>query len=138
MFDFPTPELPKIKLRWPDIYNEAALYKAAVRLYTSPLFRWRKALQFSTDGKTMYDFARQGLRKIDKIHHLLVKENFHFRTGQAVHYNFNGKRRILYIYPWEERLVDLLLYRLLNARLESWFSARSYAYRTKKFGVDQC
>lgn len=31
-------------LRWRDIYREAELYKAAVRVYTKPLFLWRKAL----------------------------------------------------------------------------------------------
>ena len=41
-------------LRWSKIYREAELYKAAVRIYTKPLFLWRKALQTSTDGKTLY------------------------------------------------------------------------------------
>ena len=38
------------KLRWRDLYSEAELYKAAVRLYTKPLFVWRKAL--STEGRS--------------------------------------------------------------------------------------
>jgi len=44
-------------LRWRDVYREAELYKAAVRLYTKPLFLWRKALSVSSDGKTLYDLA---------------------------------------------------------------------------------
>jgi hypothetical protein len=31
-------------LRWKDVYREAELYKAAVRVYTKPVFQWRKAL----------------------------------------------------------------------------------------------
>ena len=44
-------------LRWSDVYREAELYKAVVRVYTKPLFQWRKALSTSTDGKTLYDLA---------------------------------------------------------------------------------
>src|SRR6201984_2342320 len=46
--------------------------------------------------------------------------------------------RTLYIPPWEERIVDLLLYRILNKRLHSWFSPNSYAYRDRSFGLDAC
>lgn len=53
-------------------------------------------------------------------------------------YNFNGKRRTLYIPPWEERIVDLLIYRLLNQRLHRWFSPSSYAYRDHTYGLDRC
>jgi hypothetical protein len=30
-------------LQWKNVYREADLYKAAVRVYTKPLFQWRKA-----------------------------------------------------------------------------------------------
>ena len=101
------------KLRWRDVYREAELYKAAVRIYTKPLFSWRKALFASTDKKDLYDFARSGLHNLADIHRALTRESFSFRPAVALHRNFRGKRRTLYIYPWEERLVDLLLYRLL-------------------------
>ena len=126
------------KLRWAEIYREAELYKAAVRLYTKPLFVWRKALSTSTDSKNLYDFARDGLKRLEGIHRSLVAEEFHFRPGLALDYNFNGKKRTIYLYPWEERLVDLLLYRLLSRRLHGWFSPHSYAYRHSGFGVDRC
>ena len=51
------------RLRWGDLYREAELYKAAVRVYTKPLFQWRKALSISTDGRTLYDLAGRGLRE---------------------------------------------------------------------------
>jgi retron-type reverse transcriptase len=125
-------------LRWRDVYREAELYKAAVRVYTKPLFLWRKALNVSTDGKTLYNLAARGLNGLAAIHEQLRAERFHFRPSVGLKYNFNGKRRTLYIPPWEERIVDLLIYRLLNRRLHQWFSTSSYAYRDHTFGLDRC
>jgi hypothetical protein len=125
-------------IRWRDVYREAELYKAAVRVYTKPLFLWRKALRTSTDGKTLYDFAAHGLKGLESIHRQLLNEEFHFRPSIGLKYNFNGKRRTLYIPPWEERIVDLLLYRLLNRRLDRYFSSSSYAYRDHTYGLDRC
>jgi len=125
-------------LHWSELYREAELYKAAVRVYIKPLFQWRKALSVSTDGRTLYDLAGHGLRSLDAIHRALVHENFDFRPSVALKYNFNGKRRTLYISPWEERIVDLLLYRLLTRKLHTWFSPNSYAYRDRTFGLDRC
>ncbi|MBZ5560820.1 MAG: hypothetical protein LAP13_00205 [Acidobacteriia bacterium] len=125
-------------LRWQDLYREAELYKAAVRVYTKPLFQWRKALSTSTDGKTLYDLAGHGLRSLDALHRALAHERFAFRPAVALHYNFNGKHRTLYISPWEERIVDLLLYRLVNQKLHGWFSPNSYAYRDRTHGLDRC
>lgn len=123
---------------WRDLYREAELYKAAVRIYTKPLFSWRKALFASTDNRDLYDFARSGLHNLANIHRALAQEAFSFRPAVALHRNFRGKRRTLYIYPWEERLVDLLIYRLLSARLHQWFSPNCYAYRLRGFGLDRC
>src|SRR5215510_10072910 len=109
----PHSQIPR-RLRWKDHYREAELYRAALRVYTKPLFHWRKALSTSTDGKTLYDFATRGLRNLDALHASLKNQTFEFRPAVALHYNFNGKHRTLYIEPWEERIVDLLLYRLLQ------------------------
>lgn len=125
-------------LQWKNVYREAELYKAAVRVYTKPLFLWRKALNVSSDGKTLYDLAARGLKGLSAIHEQLRAERFHFRPSIGLKYNFNGKRRTLYIPPWEERIVDLLIYRLLNRRLHHWFSRSSYAYRDHTYGLDQC
>ena len=126
------------RLRWHDLYREAELYKAAVRVYTKPLFLWRKALKASTDGRTLYDLAARGLKGLESIHQQLRKEQFDFRPSVGLKYNFNGKKRTLYIPPWEERIVDLLVYRLLNQRLHDWFSQSSYAYRDRTYGLDRC
>lgn len=125
-------------LRWRDVYREAELYKAAVRVYTKPVFQWRKALATSTDGRTLYDFAARGLARLEAMNGALQRGAFEFRPAVALHYNFNGKHRTLYIPPWEERIVDLLLYRVLSRRLHNWFSPNSYAYRERKFNLDTC
>ena len=128
----------KLPLRWKDLYAESELYKAAIRVYTKPIFQWRKALSTSTDGKTLYDFAAHGLARLDTIHRSLQRGDFEFRSAVALHYNFNGKHRTLFIPPWEERIVDLVLYRVLNRRLHNWFSPDSYAYRDRKYSLDSC
>ena len=120
------------------MYREVELYKASVRLYTKPLFHWRKALNVSADGKTLYELAGRGLRGLDAIHGALRREAFQFRPSIGLTYNFNGKRRTFYIPPWEERIVDLLLYPVLNQRLHHWFSPNSYAYRDHTYGLDSC
>jgi len=125
-------------LRWGDVYKEAELYKAAIRVYTKPVFQWRKALFSSTDGRNLYDFAERGLARLDGIHAALLRRNFEFRPAVALHYNFNGKHRTLYVPPWEERIVDLLLYRALNRKLHNWFSPNSYAYRDRRYSLDAC
>jgi Reverse transcriptase (RNA-dependent DNA polymerase) len=132
-----TPE-PSRRLRWNDIYSESELYKAALRVYTKPLFQWRKALSTSTDGKTLYDLAAHGLRNLDALHHSLKQRTFDFRAAVALRYNFNGRHRTLYIAPWEERIVDFMLYRILNRQFNRWFSSSSYAYRDHSYGLDRC
>lgn len=125
-------------LRWDGVYSEAELYKAAIRVYTKPVFQWRKALFTSTDGKNLYDFAERGLARLAAIHAALQRKAFEYRPAVALHYNFNGKHRTLYVPPWEERIVDLLLYRGLNRKLHDWFSPNSYAYRDRRYSLDAC
>jgi len=125
-------------LQWAGIYKETELYKAALRVYTKPVFQWRKALFSSTDGRNLYDFAERGLPRLDAMHRALQRECFEYRPAVALTYNFNGKHRTLYVPPWEERIVDLLLYRALNRRLHDWFSPNSYAYRDRRYSLDAC
>jgi hypothetical protein len=129
---------PTRRVRWGELYREAELYKAALRVYTKSLFQWRKALSRSRDGRTLYDFSRHGARNLEALHGQLRSERFHFRAGAARRHSFNGKVRTLFIYPWEERIVDLLLYRLLNRQFHRRFSPACYAYRWAGYGVDLC
>ena len=124
--------------RFDRLYHQVALYEALLRAYTRPLFSWRKALARSHDGRTLYDFARHTTANAEALHRALTSNTFRFREGIALRYNFNGKKRTIYLFPWEERIVDLLLYRMLNRCFHSAFSSHSYAYRFRNFGVDPC
>ena len=92
----------------------------------------------SHDGRTLYDFARHTPQNVGWLHTALLRQEFHFREGIELHYNLNGKQRTIYLYPWEERIVDLLLYRMLVRFFHSVFSNHCYAYRYRGFGVDFC
>ena len=131
----PTPTAPA---RFGALYSELELHRAVLRAYTKPLFFWKKALSRSHDGRTLYDFARRTPENVERLHQSLVRRRFHFREALPVRYNFNGRARTIYLFPWEERLVDLLLYRLLVRHFHGAFSSHSYAYRYRGFGVDAC
>ncbi len=120
------------------IYSELALHQAVIRLYSKPLFTWRKALGMSHDGHTLYDFARHSLKNIHSLHRQLEARSFKFRPGIALHYNFNGKHRTINLFPWEERIVDLMLYRELTRHFHMAFEPSCHAYRSGGFGVDAC
>ena len=135
--DLPLPDGHK-PARFDRLYSELALYQTLVRAYTKPLFAWRKALSRSHDGRTLYDFARHTPQNAERLHQALREHTFRFRDGIALHYNFNGRARTIYLFPWEERIVDLLLYRMLNRHFHSALSNHCYAYRHRGFGVDFC
>lgn len=126
------------RLRLCDVYDEPALYKGALALYSKSLFFREKAFSASLDGETLYDFARRGRHRLERLHRRLVSGTFTYRPGAARRYDLNGRVRTFYIYPWEEKVVDLLLYRVLTERLEERFSRASYAYRGAGFGIDAC
>ena len=126
------------KATFAQVYSELALHQAVIRAYSKPLFTWRKALGMSHDGRTLYDFARHSLKNIHTLHQQLAGGTFKFRPGIALHYNFNGKHRTINLFPWEERIVDLLLYRVLTHYFHGVFEPSCHAYRMGGFGVDQC
>jgi len=126
------------KARFRRLYGELELYRALVKTYTKPLFSWRKALSMSHDRRTLYDFARHTPQNAERLHRALTREGFHFREGLQLCYNFNGRHRTIYLFPWEERIVDVMLYRMLNCHFHSAISSDSYAYRYRGFGVDFC
>ncbi len=92
----------------------------------------------SHDGRTLYDFARHTPGNVEKIHKALSLRQFRFRESLELNYNFNGKHRTIYMFPWEERIVDALLFHMLNRHFHSLFSDNTYAYRHRGFGVDHC
>lgn len=142
--EIPTPEsklfltTPARKATFDSIYSEAALYEAALRVYTKPLFQPEKAMVSSHDSLTLYHFARRGPRNLANLANLLSRKEFHFREAVAVEYNRKRKHRIIYLFPWEERIADQWLYQALNRYFHSCLSERSYAFRSREFGVDAC
>ena len=135
--DFSLKNLPR-KARFQALYGEAALYRAVLKTYTKSLFYWRKAIAKSHDERTLYDFARQTPQNVERLHDLLKRRAFHFREATEVKFNFNGRERTVFIFPWEERIVDLFLYQVLNRHFHTEFSRSAYAYRHRGFGVDVC
>lgn len=124
--------------RFERLYSELELERAVLAVYTRPLFLWRKALVRSHDGRTLYDFAARTGQNVSRLHQALKNRSFHFREGLPVAHNFNGRIRTIYVFPWEERIVDLLLYRLCNRAFHSAISRHAYAYRWRGFGLDEC
>ncbi len=124
------------RLRFGDIYSELALNKAVLQVYTKPLFAWRKALSFSHDDKTLYDFARHTQRNVAQLHRSLLRRCFAFREARQLTYKVKNKQRVVYIFPWEERMVDRFLFDQMNRRCDHLFSKSSFAYRYRGYGVD--
>ncbi len=120
------------------IYSELALHQAVIRAYSKPLFTWRKALGCSHDGQTLYDFAANSLQNISQLHKKLNSGQFRYRPGIELRFNTNGKDRTIYLYPWEERIVDLMLYRQLTKYFHSVYEPSCFAYRMGSHGVDSC
>ena len=126
------------KLVFNEIYQRESLYRSALALYTKSLFSRRKAQTVSWDGRTLYDFACRGSEKLDQLHKDLVNEKFAFSPAKPLKIVRHEKERTVYIWPWRERVVDLMLYQQLNQRLDRCFSHCVYAFRWHGYGVDQC
>ncbi|HEU4785951.1 MAG TPA: RNA-directed DNA polymerase, partial [Gemmatimonadaceae bacterium] len=131
--ELPTP------LTFGSVYSKAALYEAALKVYTKPLFQPSKGFVASHDGRTLYDFASRGARNMQRLHAALLEGTFHFGPAVEVHFRRgHGRRRTAYIFPWQERIVDQLLYQTLNKALHPVLSDRTFAFRYRGFGVDAC
>ena len=126
------------KLKFNEIYQREALYRSALALYTKSLFFRRKALTSSWDGGTLYDFACQCPKELDQLHKELVNRKFTFSPAKPLKIYRSGKERTVYIWPWRERVVDLMLYQQLNQRLDQYFSHSVYAFRWHGYGIDLC
>jgi hypothetical protein len=135
--DFALPQ-GRAKATFARLYREVELYRTLLRTYTKSLFSWRKALVTSYDLRTLYDFARHTPQNADRLHGELANGRFRFREGLRLCYNFNGKQRTIYVFPWEERIVDLLLYRVLSRHFHGVLAPSCYAYRFRSYGVDAC
>lgn len=135
--DLLLPQCPQ-KASFARIYDRAGLYEAALKVYTKPLFYREKGLVSSHDGLTLYHFAVRGRLNTERLHRALSERSFLFRESVEIHFTRSRKRRTVYIFPWEERIVDELLYQTLNKFFHPLLSNQSYAFRDRTFGVDDC
>ena len=126
------------KLKFNEIYQREALYRSALALYTKSLFFRNKAKTVSWDGKNLYDFACNAPEELDQLHKELINRRFTFSPARPLKIVRNDKERIVYIWPWRERVVDLMLYQQLTQRLDCCFSPSVFAFRRNGSGVDQC
>ena len=126
------------KLKFNEIYQRETLYRSALALYTKSLFFRQKARTASWDGGTLYDFASNGAKELDLLHKKLVNRKFTFSPAKPLKIVRSNKERIVYIWPWNERVVDLMLYQQMNQRLDRYFSHSVYAFRWHGYGIDLC
>lgn len=126
------------KLKFNEIYQREALFRSALALYAKSLFFRRKARTTSWDGGTLYDFACNGSEELDRLHRELVNRQFAFSPAKPLKIFRSGKERTVYIWPWRERVVDLMLYQQMNQRLDRYFSRSVFAFRWHGYGIDLC
>ena len=126
------------QFRFDAIYNRFFLYQSVMSLYTKALFVRRKAKSTSWDGQNLYGFAFRGENEIQQLHKELLQHKFQFSPAKSVRIKKNDKERTVYIWPWRERVVDLMLYKMLNSRLDFRMSKNVFAFRWHGYGIDPC
>lgn len=127
-----------MSLKWKDVYSEAELLKAALKLYTKPLYAPRKGHTKSHDNVTIYDFALSTPKNLQILHRQLAGSTFTYEPGLVRTIRTRDKTKNLYIYPWREKIVDAMLYHILTRQFNNFFSKKSYAYKPTGSGVDIC
>ena len=125
-------------LRFDELYRKELLYRSVISIYTKTLFVRRKARSVSWDGQNLYQFAFHGKNELQQLHLELVHHTFRFSPAKALRIMKNGKERIVYVWPWRERVVDLMLYQILNSHLDFRFSKNVFAFRWHGYGIDFC
>ena len=73
---------PHRKATFARIYSELALHQAVIRVYSKPLFTWRKALGRSHDERTLYDFAADSLQNVSRLHQRLALDELQAMMGE--------------------------------------------------------
>lgn len=128
-----------MQLKFSDIYSTEALYESAFVLYNKAMFFPKKAKVRSYDNKSLYDFGISFQTTIRKIQKQLEKQSFLFGPLLEKTIILGDKSRQLYLSPWEEKLVETMLYRLLDRKLNSILYSKSFAFRQQgSKGVQKC
>lgn len=127
------------KLTFNKIYSREVLYEAAFTLYNKAVFFPHKAKVRSYDNESLYDFGVQFQRVIREAHNELKRQSFLFAPVLQKEALIGDKKRKLYIEPWKDKLVDTMLYRILDRALDSFLYKDSFAFRQRgSKGVFKC
>ncbi len=124
-------------MKWKTEYSEAELLRATLKLYTKSLHTPTKAFCHAQDEASLYSFAVDTTKNLRKLNQR-IESGFEFKPGTLKKIKVNGKEKSLYIFPWDERIVDTMLYHIVSKKFNKVFSSSSYAYKTQNAGVDIC
>jgi len=125
-------------MTWENQYSEAALLKAVLKLYEKSLFYRSKAYNVWIDDETLFDFVTDSKNRLKQLHHGLKSKTFEFSPIRQKKLMFWQKERILNIESWVDKIVNTMLFTMLNEMYASKQSPYSYAYKHKSGGVDAC
>ena len=128
-----------MQLQFNSIYSRESLYEAAFVLYNKAVFFPRKAKVKSYDDATLYDYGIRFQSVIREVHKKLCKQEYLFGPLLEKQVKLGDKNRKLYIETWEDKLVETMLYRLLDRKLNNYLYPKSYAFRQRgSKGVLKC
>lgn len=125
-------------MNWNQLYSETALLKAALKLYEKSLFYRSKAYNTWIDEETLFDFATDSGERLRRLHQSLQEKTFEFSPIRVKRVMFWQKERFLHIESWEDKIVNTMLFTILNKLYNSEQSPYSYAYKHRSGGVDAC
>jgi retron-type reverse transcriptase len=125
-------------MKWQSLYSEAILLKAVLKLYEKSLFYRSKSYNVWINDETLFDFVIDSKDRLTRLHHKLQNQTFEFSPIKAKKLMFWQKERILHIESWEDKIVNTMLFTLLNKLYSSEQSPYSFAYKHKSGGVDAC
>ncbi|MHA2064744.1 MAG: reverse transcriptase domain-containing protein, partial [Candidatus Thorarchaeota archaeon] len=123
---------------WKELYSEEKLLKAALKLYEKSLFYCSKSYNTWIDEETLYDFATDSSKRLNQLHRALANQTFEFSNIQVKRVRFWQKERFLHVECWEDKIVNSMLFNMLNVMFDNRQSPYSYAYKHKSGGVDAC
>lgn len=123
---------------WKELYSEEKLLKAALKLYEKSLFYCSKSYNTWIDEETLYEFATDSGKRLSQLHHKLKNQTFEFSIIQEKRVRFWQKERFLHVECWEDKIVNSMLFTMLNEMFAKRQSPYSYAYKHRSGGVDAC
>jgi retron-type reverse transcriptase len=125
-------------MKWENLYSESVLLKAVLKLYEKSLFYRSKSYNTWIDDETLFDFVVDSKKRLNQLHAKLADGTFEFSPIKMKHVKFWQKERLLHIECWEDKIVNTMLFTMLNEIYSSHQSPYSYAYKHKSGGVDAC